>query len=203
MNYLDKISDKRQKTVDTQLESDKLQVFTDLSDGIKEVFSTLEKTGAKKLDKQVVDAINKLESIVESIASIKVTSDSDIKDALISLASAMQSIKVQPVVNVPAPQVTVNEKEVDFKPIIDALGNQKYVAPTGDPLSEYKAQDINNDDPHRQYVGFVNPKGNWYIIENDETNNSLRYVFGTKNYLKAMQKPAKLNYRLYSDAIKA
>lgn len=95
-------------------------------------------------------------------------------------------------------ETTVNVPETDFDPVVKAIKGQKL--PKNDPLSFYKAQDINNNDPNLQYVGFVNPEGGWYIIEN--SGDAIRYVFGKTGYAQAFKDATKLNYRLYSEAIR-
>lgn len=198
MEYLDTVQNKRQATQ----ENSKQKAFVDsislVSSDIRDLLASLETSGAKKLDKRVVDAISSLSSIIEALNSVKIENDSEVKDALANIANILGNLDVRPIVNVPKAQVTVNEKEVNFDPLIKALNKPE--VKDDDPLVGYKAQDINGDDPHVQYVGFVNAKGNWYIIENSDTTNSLRYVFGKDNYTEAFNNVTKLRYRLFSEA---
>ena len=199
MDYLETIKTKRQG----KLDSDKEQAFTDslgeLSSDIRVLLASLETSGAKKLDRQVVEAISSLGTIVEALSTLKVESDSEVKETLRTIATNLGNLDIRPVVNVPKAQVTVQEREIDFDPLINALNKEPTKETDDDPLAGYKAQDINNDDPNIQYVGFVNAQGNWYIIQNDDS--SLRYKFGVKGYTKAFKDCAKLSYKLYSEAI--
>ena len=199
MSYLETIKTKRQG----KLDSDKEQAFTDSLEGvsadIRVLLASLETSGAKKLDKQVVDAISTLGTIVQALSTLKVESDSEVKDTLKTIADSLSNLDVRPVVNVPKAQVTVQERKIDFDPLINALNKEPAKETDDDPLAGYKAQDINNDDPNIQYVGFVNAQGNWYIIQNDDS--SLRYKFGSKGYTRAFKDCAKLSYKLYSEAI--
>ncbi len=201
MDYLDTIKNKRQDTV----EAGKQQSYTDslnaVSVDIRTLLASLETSGAKKLDKQVVSAISSLASIVETLKTVKISNDEETKHILSQIVRSLDKIDVRPVVNVKAPQVNVTEQKLNLDPLIKALERPEVA--DDDPLVGYKAQDINNDDPHTQYVGFVNARGNWYIIENNDESNSLRYVFGEGNYSVAFKAATKLNYRLYSEAVNA
>lgn len=201
MAYLDTINEKRQE----KSKADEQRAFVDsisaVSTDVRELLASLETSGAKKLDKKVVDAISALGTLVEALKTVKIENDSDTKEALANIAGILSRINVQPIVNVEAPQVTVQERKIDFDPLIEALNKPE--TSDDDPLVRYKAQDINNDDPHTQYVGFINPEGEWYIIENNDESNSLRYVFGKKGYIRAFKDASKLNYKLYSEAINA
>lgn len=201
MDYTETIKSKRL----AKLESDKQSAFVNsieqVSSDIRQLLSSLETSGAKKLDTKVVEAISSLSSIVDAIKLVKIDSDDEVKNALKTIASILNGLDVRPIVNVPQPKVIVNEKKIDFDPIVNAINNKPL--PNDDPLSGYKAQDIGGTDPHVQYIGFVNSKGNWYIIENDDTSNSLRYVFGIKNYKTSFANASKLNYKLFNEAINA
>lgn len=199
MDYKDVIKGKRLAKIDADKQDTFIGSITAVSSDIRELLGALETSGAKKLDKQVIDAISSLKLIVEALNSVRIESDDDVKERLGEIADILQKMNIRPVVNVSPAQVTVNEKEVNFDPLIKALSKPE--AKDDDPLVGYKAQDIDNTDPHIQYVGFINSKGNWYIIENDDNSNSLRYVFGDKGYAKAFNDASKLNYKLFSEAI--
>jgi len=66
-------------------------------------------------------------------------------------------------------------------------------------LASYKAHDL-KDDGDLQYVGFVNPNGGWYIIENQVRENKMRYIFGSGGYDKAFSNAASWNYKILSEA---
>ena len=202
MSYLDDIEAKRQGKKD----DDDKQAFTDSLDGvstdIRTLLASLETSGAKKLDAQVVNAIASLGSIVQAIQALRIENDEESKEVLREIAETLSSLNVSPIVNVPKAQITVQERNIDFDPLIKALDKKEEVETDDDPLAGYKAQDINSDDPHVQYVGFINPQGSWYIIENNDTTNTLRYKFGKKGYSTAFKNMTKHNYKLYSEAIR-
>lgn len=107
-------------------------------------------------------------------------------------AAVLRMSDRQPVVNVP-------KTELNFKPVVDAIKAQSNKE---DPnvFDDFKAQDITGDDSF-QYVGFVDPKGRWYIIENDISGGSLRYKFGKKNYATAWKNHSGQSYKLLNEAI--
>lgn len=200
-DYLSKIKAGREESSRKKEDDEKLEAFTSLATEIRTLLGSLEKTGAKKLDKSLVDAIAKLDTIAKSMKEVRVTSDSDIKNALIIMARAIQGIEIKPVVNVPQAKVEVKEREIDFTPLIKKINKADNPQKTLLTLADYKAQDINEDDPNIQYIGFVNPRGGWYIIENNTLDNSLRYKFGKDKYPKAWRKPAEHKFKLLNEAL--
>lgn len=110
--------------------------------------------------------------------------------------------KIEKYLRVPqkAPQVSVTERELDLKPILQAI---KKLAPPDNKfeLSRYRAQDIDNDEDWRQFIGFVSSDGMWYILENNITGNNMRYVFGSGDYLEAWNSRRDFEYKVLSEAI--
>jgi hypothetical protein len=194
---ISRIKEKRLSQADSKEKKALVDSLESVGSDVRELLASLETSGTKKLDKQVVDAISTLGSIVGAIKLVRISNDSETKQALADISNILKGINFSPVINVSAPKVTVQERDIDFNPLINALN--KEVPSDDDPLSGYKAQDINNDDPNIQYVGFVNSAGEWYIIENSDS--SLRYKFGKSKYLSAFKDCAKQSYKLYSEAI--
>lgn len=133
----------------------------------------------------------------------------EVKKALDNVSKALASIKMPempqvkipefPKLTIPAP--VVNMPKNDFSPIeraIEGLKEEK-----GLDLDDFKAHDINNLDKDTQYIGFLNPNGQWYIIENKIRENSIRYVFGKSGYAKAFKKAPTYQYELLSEAVNA
>lgn len=201
MDYQETIKSKRGEAAEKQEKQASLDAFEGLATSIKTLLDSLETTGVKKLDKEYIQSVKRLETIYKGISAIKVTSDQDIKKALRSLTIAFNNLDIRPVVNVPQPKVVVQEREIDLKPLINEINKGGKPGKTLLTLSDYKAQDINDLDPSIQYVGFVNPMGGWYIIENNLLENSLRYKFGRKNYKKAWEKPQEHQYKLLNEAL--
>lgn len=198
LNYLEKVGEKRADKQSKQHKQAVLNAFSGLSNDIRTLLESLDKTGAKRLDKDFVEAVKTLTGVAGKLESIKITSDNDIKEALTALAYSLSRIDVRPVVNVPPPKVEITEREIDFKPLIDKLQPVK-VQPE---VTDYRAQDMDSEtDPNIQFIGFVDAKGAWYIIQNDMMMNTLRYKFGKKSYASNWKNRAKLAYRLYNEAL--
>jgi hypothetical protein len=109
------------------------------------------------------------------------------------------SNKPQPTIRVVPPQVHVDVPPLDLSPLKKVLKQPKDTQ--GIVLSTYRAQDIDEMEQGIQYVGFLNPKGEWYIIRNEEAANKLRYKFGTQGYQEAFAMADKFEYKLLNEAI--
>lgn len=73
-------------------------------------------------------------------------------------------------------------------------------AAPADELSGYRAHDLDNASGGKQYVGFMNEAGKWYIMENDDQNNTLRYYFGKGSYERAWDDRNGHSYKRLSEA---
>jgi len=188
--------------------------------------------GLRKLDSSELSAkqINLLHELISSIKDQQRSaeqSSKELREALNEVLKAVNAIEVAPVVNVPAPvvnvpkptinlpapKVTVEAPKLDLKPMEKAIQGIKIpeppepvVEPPEEPkidLDDYKAQDIDNSSKNTQYIGFLNPAGDWYIIENDIKGDKLRYVFGSGGYSKAFSNAASYEYKLLDEAVNA
>lgn len=128
-NYQESIKSKRTEAVEKQEKQAYVGAIAELSTSIKTLLDSLETTKAKKLDKEYVQAIKRLETVYKGISSIRVTSDNDIKRAIRALTVVLGNLDPKPVVNVAPPTVNVQERELDFKPLIKALDKFKPSAP--------------------------------------------------------------------------
>lgn len=129
MSYLDSLNQKKAEQSDQKHKAESLKAFESLSGEIRTLLSSLEKTGSKTLDKDFVSAVKGLEKVASSLSDIKVTSDNDIKDAIRGLAYAFANLDLKPQVNVAPAKVEVNERPIDFKPVIDAIKKLDKKAP--------------------------------------------------------------------------
>lgn len=98
--------------------------------------------------------------------------------------------------------ITVEGKEIDVTPIVEALSalEMKQTEDKELDLEEYRASDIKQIED-KQYVGFIKPDGCWYIMENDLKTEALRYVFGDTDYLGAFERAGSWQYKLLNEAI--
>lgn len=176
---------------------------TDLGDKIKELTSKLveavKSADTTKLNSEQIANLKDLRSALESL-SAAVKSNKPDNTAIINAIKSLKLEVAAPIINVEPTAVTVSN---DFTPLQDTI-KEYFKAPDDEKidLDCYRAQDI-TDNGDTQYVGFVNPEGNWYIIENKVRENQLRYIFGDKGYAKAFKKAAQYEYMLLNEAINA
>lgn len=205
------IAEMKQATVAQYLNGGKSTVVltdqTDLGDKMGELGDRLDATIRELNNGDTnVKQLKSLESLKTAFDDFSSTVKGDSKankQVTMQLLAAIRAIKA-PVVHIPEANITVAAPDVDFSPLQETM--KQYFSPPDVEkvdLDEYRAQDINNDDKNIQYIGFVNPSGAWYIIENDIKGNSLRYVFGSKGYKKAFEGAGQYKYLLLNEAINA
>lgn len=170
---------------------------------IRNVLSTLD-GGVIKIDESFTKAVDNLQSVVEKVKTVKVESDKDVSKQVVKLTKAVEALNVQPIVNVPEPVVNVDVPKIDTKPL-EKVFQEFLDAPKEEALmlSNFIGQDIDNDADVMQYVGMLNPNGDWYIIENTYEPSQLRYVFGRGKYKKAWENHVNLDYRRIDEAYNA
>ena len=130
MSYLDEVNNKKSLVKEDYEKQRFVSSINSLSKEIKTLLDNLEKTGAKKLDKDFINAVKQLTNVTKSIEKVKVTSDDEIKNGLAYFANVIASLDTKPVVNVPQPKVEVNEREIDLTPLLNAIKDLKKSKPT-------------------------------------------------------------------------
>jgi hypothetical protein len=105
-----------------------------LAEKVHALVSEWESRGVKQLDDTLKSRVSDLDNVLKKIQNIKVESDKDAVQAVSKLTQAISELDVKPVVNLPAPNVTVNERSIDFAPLLDtlkaielSLGNQPQI----------------------------------------------------------------------------
>lgn len=163
------------------------------------------KNDTKNADKLAEIAAEYQKLAVYNVKSAKEQADK-FKQVFDSLIKAVEAIKLPEIPKVIIPEFpkipapVVNVPKTDLSPIqraIEGLKEEK-----GLDLDDFKAHDIYNAGD-TQYIGFLAPSGQWYIIENKVKENSLRYVFGKDKYKDHFKKAATYEYSLLSEAINA
>lgn len=193
-----------------------------LLETVREILDTDEQRLITENHQETIEAIGELKEALDSSVNAITTLDKNIDKSLAQVIAALKKLNMSPVINTPAPVVEITEKSIDFTPfqnmIRDALlhrpeivvstpevieADEVVVVPDRFDLSRYRAQDLRDSGDSLQYIGFINPEGCWYIIENNISNNSMRYVFGSKAYTKHFKNAASWEYRILSEAIDA
>lgn len=177
--------------------------ITEMGEKLAEIVKSMDTTsqGSDQLA-----ALKKLQGVFDGYFK-RVGSDTNSIVAAIK-ALDMAPVIAAPVVNVPAPHVNVTAPAVDLTGVERAIsaiytpGNTDITPVDRCDLSRYRAQDL-TDSGDMQYVGFVNPEGNWYIIENDSKNDKMRYVFGLSGYARHFRLAGSYQYKLLDKAYRA
>lgn len=152
-----------------------------------------------RTDAAELAALHAVEAAITKLQALEAASQASSDKLLASIAAALKTMDVKPVVHVPQQL----PPRIDFGPLQRTI--EQYFQPesetdSGIDLDCYKAQDMTESETV-QYVGFLNPQGDWYIIENDIKANSMRYLFGSGNYAKAFARAASYKYKLLNEAI--
>lgn len=225
MSYLDDVNQKRQLQNDKQFQAALLRsnrqdpqkpsiILTDSTDLGKHI----SKLGDKIVDvlvavkddkstKEQIDRINtmtdKFAVLVTAVQEAQVEQANRICEAIAGLS---EIVSVQKPVVVPAPSVSLQEKDVDLKPLLAGIGKlEKLLQPkaAGFNIANYKAHDLEDGRDGNQYIGFINPDGDWYIMQHDPDNNRDRYYFGSEDYETAWGDKHTHDYHTLSEARRA
>jgi hypothetical protein len=119
--YTDEIQKKRADAKAQQQQDAYQKSVADLAANVTELLNSLEKTGAKKLDTDFIQAVKQLSSIASSLADVKVSGDMEMKRILALLTGAIKNIDAAPIVQVAPTPVKVTETKVDLSPVTDAI----------------------------------------------------------------------------------
>lgn len=167
---------------------------TDLGDKMDDQTNKLIEviSGLKGTNIDDMGIINTLRDGVDAIRQVHEQSGKNHDKHLKAIMTAVKGINL-------TPQVTVKTEPVDLNPLADMLNDNDEDEDVID-FDDYKASDLTNDGD-KQYVGFLSTDGDWYIIENDIKNNTMRYVFGDGDYAKAFKKASTYKYKLLNDAV--
>lgn len=174
--------------------------LAEVSDNLGKLLTSVA-TASKDLKQSGLDSIPRtFEQLIKSIHDLpdKVAATDRSGELIPYLKSIEQAISSSTPIFDPKVEATVDLTPVS-KVLRDHLNRPVEKAVT---LDGYKAQDLSTEGS-TQYVGFVNPDGVWYIIENDMEGNSLRYVFGKSDYKKAWDNHTGKVYKLLNEAINA
>lgn len=185
---------------------------TDLGDKISELATKFENAlqgiDGTELSKHQILEIKKVGEAIKGLSGSVFQSTQSSEKQTKEIISAIRGLDMSPNITVPTPKVTVESNKIDFTALENAISNLKTEVVFPEPiidrfdLSRYRAQDIKETED-KQYVGFVNPEGCWYIIENDLRANRMRYVFGESGYSKHFAQASTWKYQILDKAINA
>lgn len=207
MNYLDKLNEKKAQ-IKAKADADAILGHID------SVAKAVKNTPDSELASKVTVYIDELKQIVSDYQNLAKSHsdtakehDDHIKMMFNDVHETLKGIKMPDMPQIPeiklpeiiipeikAPKVSV--PKMDMQCVADAISELKQDDDID--LDDYHAHDI-KDDGDIQYIGFLDPDGNWYIMESKQ--NTLRYVFGHGGYTQAFNKAATYKYELLNEAI--
>lgn len=197
MHYLDKVKNTRDFRADLNNKSKYIDLFID----------KLRESGVLKIEHDTKE----LKAVLNKVVKALEKDDTRLLNALEKLANKETVVNytppnvIVPEIKVPeikAPKVTIPKIDA---PNIDTTGIENAIKEAMEreeplDLDNYQAHDIMEQEGY-QYIGFLNPEGSWYIIQNNVKDNSLRYVFGAKDYSKKFKKANLYVYKTLDEAV--
>lgn len=225
MSYIDEVNQKRQSQADKQqlallMKSAQgtpqrpsiiLTDSTDLGSHIAKlgdkIIDVLEAVKDDKSTKQQIDRINDMTGKFSSLVSVVQMAQVNQTDRICAAIESLRKVvDVQKPVIVPAPSVSLQERDVDLKPLLKSLTKLEHLMQPKAPgfsITSYRAQDSEDGRDGMQYIGFMNPDGDWYIMQHDPDNNRDRYYFGADDYDTAWGDKHTHNYYTLGEARRA
>lgn len=172
----------KQPTFTFKDENTKL-IATELQD-IKKSIADLAKSYEKGID--VFDRTDTNDLLEQSLdKAVELQKESDGRHDKLVKEIVEQIAKIRPVVNLPEQKQDVVNKII-----------------VSDWKKEYMFSDSDKSEG-TTYVGFVNPKGGWYIerVSKSKTSDKARFIFGSDSYVSNWGNRLKHNYKLLYEAI--
>lgn len=227
MNYIEQVNQKRQSQADqrqtaalvsaarannkpTILLTDSTDLGSHISKLGDKIIDVLEAVKDDKSTKAQIDRINSMTGEFRELVNTVQSAQSYQTEQIIAAVNDLkQTVSKQKPVVVPAPAVSLQEKDVDLNPIVTAINRlEKMLKPKPAAkqqldLSRFKAHDLTDGPDNNQYIGFMDMNGNWYIMQHDPAENRDRYYFGSESYEQAWDDKYGLDYRVLSEAIRA
>jgi hypothetical protein len=97
------------------------QRFADLGKTLTDLLTEVKND--TKQDDSMQAVIKQLDAQLNQLKNLQVAPDPDVKKSLANVEKALSSLDVKPQVNLPAPKVTVQGKDVDLSPLVGLLNN--------------------------------------------------------------------------------
>lgn len=162
----------------------------ELTKEVEQLAKSMQNTGIDDAAQAINATVNTLQELSKTIKKTDDKNVAMVAEKVAQLADRIAQIEINPQIEV-KPVV-----DIDLSPITKALPKSV----TKVSIEDFRAQDLDEEEPGVQFVGFVAPNGNWMIIRNDVEKNSMRYKFGKKDYAKAWPKLATFNYQTLDKA---
>lgn len=224
LSYIDDVNDKRRTQADQRntamlmaASRQKPQIIltdsTDLGQHIADlgdkIIDVLEAVKEDHSTKEQIDRINGMTAeFRELVETVQTSQETQADKIVLALNDLKTTVTKQKPVVVPAPAVSLQEKDVDLDPIVGAINDlKKLLAPTKQKkktdLSTFRAHDQADAPDGMQYFGFMDLSGNWYIMQHDPEENRDRFYSGKESYDQAWDDKFGHTYTTLSEALRA
>lgn len=157
-------------------------------------FTPLQKSIAA-LSQQIAKLPTEYPEAPEAVETVAVNNLNELKPQLEAITATLEKLKLDPTIDVKAPKI-------DLSGIESAIASLKVEPVKEVELSDYMAVVIDDDSEYMQYVGFINPDGEWYILYYDIEKNLFLFNFGIDNFSKSWQNHMNIGYSQLDKAIK-
>lgn len=179
---------------------------TDLGDKVAELKAeavrAIKGLDSSEIDKSQLAAIRTLSGDMVKLEAAFNRYITAIERQTVQLLSALNKLNLSPQITVPEPRVMIKEAApVDMKPLENAINSLRVAKTTN--LGDYRAHDLDTSPDGLQYVGYIAMDGSWYIIQSNESSNTMRYCFGKDDYRTAWDERFGHDYTTLSEAIHA
>lgn len=190
----EKILDSIQELLDTDEVKRSTEQHDKLISAISELKESIESAN-QAAEQQTREIHQSFETMLESVSNAQ-TQAIDQQNSI--LEDIARYLKTPP--KLPTPQVNITERELDLGGVEKAL---KSLTPkkTRD-LASYRAHEIKDMPDGMQYILFIDPSGNWYILQNNERENKIGYYFGKEAMSQAWDESHVHDYKTLAEAYK-
>lgn len=175
--------------------------FIKLADTIVKGLDNIDPKQFKNVADSVKELSAQLKSLPNALDKLNAKDTQEMMDCMRGIQEAINSKDFSPNIDVKSPAIP----QINVAPIVKAIENLKEGKEedkeTGVDLDDYRGVVIDDDADTMQYIGFMNTKGEWYIICNDIDDNKMTYKFGKTDFNSAWDSHVNLNYKMLDVAV--
>lgn len=171
--------------------------FIKLADTIVKGLDNVDPKQFKNVADSVKELSAQLKSLPNALDKLNAKDTQEMMDCMRGIQEAINSKDFSPNIDVKSPSIP----QINVAPIVKAIENLKEEKEVEIDLDDYRGIIIDDESDTMQYIGFMNPKGEWYIICNDIGDNKMTYVFGKTNFNGAWDSHVSLNYKMLDAAV--
>lgn len=175
--------------------------FIKLADTIVKGLDNIDPKQFKNVADSVKELSTQLKSLPNALDKLNAKDTQEMMDCMRGIQEAINNKDFSPSIDVKSPTVP----KLDVAPIVKAIENLKEGKEedkeVGVDLDDYRGIVIDDDADTMQYIGFMNTKGEWYIICNDLDDNKMTYKFGKSGFGEVWKSHVNLSYKMLDVAV--